>query len=70
MALEVAETGTEAAEAVVLVAMEVSSHALVQHRVAAVRFAVAVFTNLSRDHLDYHGRPTWRAEELGAHPRL
>tara|TARA_Y100001970_G_scaffold16695_1_gene18799 strand:- start:5108 stop:6559 length:1452 start_codon:yes stop_codon:yes gene_type:complete len=37
------------------VAMEVSSHALVQHRVAAVRFAVAVFTNLSRDHLDYHG---------------
>jgi len=37
------------------VAMEVSSHALEQHRVAAVRFAVAVFTNLSRDHLDYHG---------------
>ena len=37
------------------VAMEVSSHALDQHRVAAVRCAVAVFTNLSRDHLDYHG---------------
>jgi UDP-N-acetylmuramoyl-L-alanyl-D-glutamate--2,6-diaminopimelate ligase len=37
------------------VAMEVSSHALVQHRVDAVRFAVAVFTNLSQDHLDYHG---------------
>src|SRR5436305_3526444 len=34
--------------------MEVSSHALVQHRVDAVRFAVAVFTNLSQDHLDYH----------------
>jgi UDP-N-acetylmuramoyl-L-alanyl-D-glutamate--2,6-diaminopimelate ligase len=37
------------------VAMEVSSHALVQHRVRGVRFSTAVFTNLSRDHLDYHG---------------
>jgi UDP-N-acetylmuramoyl-L-alanyl-D-glutamate--2,6-diaminopimelate ligase len=37
------------------VAMEVSSHALVQHRVDGVRFAVAVFTNLSQDHLDLHG---------------
>jgi UDP-N-acetylmuramoyl-L-alanyl-D-glutamate--2,6-diaminopimelate ligase len=37
------------------VAMEVSSHALHQHRVAAVPFDTAVFTNLSRDHLDYHG---------------
>ncbi len=37
------------------VAVEVSSHALVQHRVDAVRFAVAAFTNLGRDHLDYHG---------------
>ena len=37
------------------VAMEVSSHALVQHRVDAIRFAVAVFTNLSQDHLDFHG---------------
>jgi len=37
------------------VAMEVSSHALVQARVEAVHFDVAVFTNLSHDHLDYHG---------------
>src|SRR5205807_446071 len=37
------------------VAMEVSSHALAQHRVDAVWFAVAVFTNLSQDHLDFHG---------------
>ena len=36
-------------------AMEVSSHGLVQHRVAALPFSAAVFTNLSRDHLDYHG---------------
>ena len=37
------------------VAMEVSSHGLDQGRVAALDFGVAVFTNLSRDHLDYHG---------------
>ncbi|WP_252703608.1 Mur ligase family protein, partial [Shigella flexneri] len=36
-------------------AMEVSSHGLVQHRVAALKFPASVFTNLSRDHLDYHG---------------
>lgn len=37
------------------VAMEVSSHGIEQGRVNAVDFDVAVFTNLSRDHLDYHG---------------
>ncbi len=37
------------------VAMEVSSHALDQHRVVDVDYNIAVFTNLTRDHLDYHG---------------
>ncbi len=37
------------------VAMEVSSHALDQGRVDQVTYAIAVFTNLTRDHLDYHG---------------
>lgn len=36
-------------------ALEVSSHGLVQGRVKALNFAAGVFTNLSRDHLDYHG---------------
>ncbi|WP_117235860.1 UDP-N-acetylmuramoyl-L-alanyl-D-glutamate--2,6-diaminopimelate ligase [Vibrio maerlii] len=36
-------------------ALEVSSHGLVQGRIKALNFAVGVFTNLSRDHLDYHG---------------
>jgi UDP-N-acetylmuramoyl-L-alanyl-D-glutamate--2,6-diaminopimelate ligase len=43
------ERGTKA------VALEVSSHALSQHRVDAMSFDVAAFTNLSREHLDYHG---------------
>lgn len=38
-----------------VVAMEVSSHGLEQGRVDGVEFTAAVFTNLSRDHLDYHG---------------
>ncbi len=37
------------------VAMEVSSHALDQHRVDGVQFAAVCFTNLSHEHLDYHG---------------
>jgi UDP-N-acetylmuramoyl-L-alanyl-D-glutamate--2,6-diaminopimelate ligase len=41
-------------EGVGAVAMEVSSHGLDQHRVGGARFDVAVFTNLSQDHLDYH----------------
>jgi UDP-N-acetylmuramoyl-L-alanyl-D-glutamate--2,6-diaminopimelate ligase len=36
-------------------AVEVSSHALDQHRVAGVDFHISIFTNLSQDHLDYHG---------------
>ena len=36
------------------VVMEVSSHALVQHRVEGLDFSVAAFTNLTQDHLDYH----------------
>ena len=38
-----------------LAALEISSHGLVQGRIKALSFAVGIFTNLSRDHLDYHG---------------
>jgi UDP-N-acetylmuramoyl-L-alanyl-D-glutamate--2,6-diaminopimelate ligase len=44
-----------AASGVSAVVMEVSSHALVLGRVGGVRFAAAGFTNLGRDHLDFHG---------------
>lgn len=47
-------------------ALEVSSHALEQGRVRALRFRTAVFTNLSHDHLDYHGT----LENYGAAKRL
>ncbi len=55
------------------VAMEVSSHALVQGRVEGVHFTGAVFTQLSRDHLDYHGSMQAYAEAkstLFAYPEL
>ncbi|HSD48634.1 MAG TPA: Mur ligase family protein, partial [Actinomycetota bacterium] len=45
---EMVESGVDA------VAMEVSSHGLHQHRVDGTRYEVAVFTNLTQDHLDYH----------------
>lgn len=48
MLRELAAEGTE------VVALEVSSHALDQHRVGAVEFDVAAFSNLTPDHLDYH----------------
>ncbi|WP_428035558.1 UDP-N-acetylmuramoyl-L-alanyl-D-glutamate--2,6-diaminopimelate ligase [Amphritea sp.] len=43
------------AKGATVVVMEVSSHALDQQRVSGVHFKAAGFTNLSRDHLDYHG---------------
>jgi UDP-N-acetylmuramoyl-L-alanyl-D-glutamate--2,6-diaminopimelate ligase len=46
---EMSERGVDA------VAMEASSHGLEQHRIDGTLFDVAVFTNLSQDHLDYHG---------------
>ncbi len=47
------------------VAMEVSSHALTQERVQGVQFDTAIFTNLTQDHLDYHGDMAhyWQAKK-------
>jgi UDP-N-acetylmuramoyl-L-alanyl-D-glutamate--2,6-diaminopimelate ligase len=46
-------------------AMEVSSHALDQDRVHGLGYDIAIFTNLTVDHLDYHGTPVayWRAKK-------
>jgi len=49
---QLAEIHDDGAKAV---GMEVSSHALHQHRIDAVQIDTAIFTNLTRDHLDYHG---------------
>jgi UDP-N-acetylmuramoyl-L-alanyl-D-glutamate--2,6-diaminopimelate ligase len=48
-----------------VVAMEVSSHGLVQGRVNGISFDCALFTNLSHDHLDYHGSMEAYAEAKG-----
>ena len=53
---EARDAGTKA------LAMEVSSHALHQHRVDGVEFDAAVFTNLTQDHLDFHGSMEMYAE--------
>lgn len=50
-----AALGKLAQQGVRRVALEASSHALDQHRLDAVNITVGVFTNLTRDHLDYHG---------------
>lgn len=52
---------------VAAVAMEASSHALDQYRLDGIRFDVVAFTNLTRDHLDYHGT---RERYLAAKTRL
>ena len=52
-------------------AMEVSSHALAQGRVEGVRFGVGIFTNLTHEHLDYHGTlEAYRGAKLGFFDRL
>lgn len=53
-------------EGVTHASLEVSSHALVQERVRGLLFRAAVFTNLTRDHLDYHGGfgPYFEAKKL------
>lgn len=50
-----AALGQLAKQGVKRVAIEASSHALDQHRLEAVNITASVFTNLTRDHLDYHG---------------
>ncbi len=44
--------------------MEVSSHAIAQHRIESLKFALKVFTNITQDHLDYHGtfEEYWRVK--------
>lgn len=49
------ETKDQSEQQITHLAMEVSSHALEQQRVTGNIFDIAIFTNLSRDHLDYHG---------------
>ena len=45
--------------------IEASSHALSQHRLDGIKFSSAIFTNLSAEHLDYHGNiKDYRAEKL------
>ncbi len=55
-AIEIKRTLAELAQAgAEYTALEVSSHGLIQGRIKSLPFAASVFTNLSRDHLDYHG---------------
>ncbi len=57
---DLADVGYEA------VVVEASSHALEQHRLDGISFDIAVFTNLTQDHLDYHGdMAAYRAAKLG-----
>ncbi len=50
-----AQLAAFAEQGVEIVAMEVSSHGIAQDRIKGVSFAAGVFTNLTQDHLDYHG---------------